>query len=49
MWRGAATVALAALWASIYWWPDSVISRFLTKPVIKRKRRSEELSAPGRG
>lgn len=49
MWRGAATVALGALWGSMYWWPDSGVAKLMVKPFLKRKKHSEEVSASHRG
>jgi hypothetical protein len=49
MWRGAAAVALGALWGSMYWWPDSVVTRLMEKPMFKRRKHSDEVSAPDRG
>lgn len=47
MWRGAVTVAFGALWGSVYWWPSSVVSRLMEKPILKRSKRSDGGQAVG--
>jgi hypothetical protein len=46
MWRGAAGVALGALSASTYLWPDSRVTAFLEKPIVRRKKGAEQVGTP---
>jgi hypothetical protein len=49
MWHGAAGVALGTLTMISYLWPDSALSRWMDRPVVRRRRPAAEVSAPDRG
>lgn len=49
MWRGAAGVALGALWAWSYLRPDSRFTTFVEKPIVSRRKRAEQVGTPDRG
>lgn len=49
MWRGAAGVALGALWAWSYLRPDSTVTRFMDKPIFRRKQHAEPVGTGDRG
>ena len=48
MWHGAAGVTLGALTTMSYLWPDSALSRWMDRPVVRR-RPATEVSARDRG
>ncbi|MDR7253993.1 hypothetical protein J2X46_002983 [Nocardioides sp. BE266] len=49
MWHAAACVSLGLLWLACFVWPGSRLDRFMSTPLFGRKKRREEVSAPGRG
>ncbi|MBS2939521.1 hypothetical protein KDN32_17400 [Nocardioides sp. J2M5] len=49
MWRGAAGVALGAMTAATYLWPDSRFTTYMEKPLFRRKKHAEQVGTPDRG
>lgn len=49
MWHAAACVALGLLWLASFTWPGSRLDRLLSTPLVGKRKKPEEVSAPDRG
>ncbi|GAA1918831.1 hypothetical protein GCM10009797_10710 [Nocardioides hwasunensis] len=48
-WLGLAGMALGAVSLVTWWWPDTAFARFVWTSPFRRKKGTDELSAPDRG